>query len=46
MWLHCVEGDARTNEIIAAMVDLTLKLWQVLTFEPWFEQNQAMALLI
>ena len=29
-----------------AMVDLTLRLWQLLTLEPWFEKYQAMALSI
>ena len=29
-----------------AVVDLTLKLWQVLTLAPWFEKYQTMALSI
>jgi hypothetical protein len=29
-----------------AMVDLTLKLWQILTLGSWFEKYQAMALYI
>jgi len=28
------------------MVDLTLKLWQMLTLEPWFEKYQTIALSI
>jgi insertion element IS1 protein InsB len=39
----------RRSKIVSkkvAMVDLTLKLWQMLTLEPWFEKYQAMALSI
>jgi insertion element IS1 protein InsB len=46
---HHLGRFTRRTKIVSkkvAMVDLTLKLWQVLTLEPWFEKYQAIALSI
>jgi IS1 family transposase len=46
---HHLGRFTRRTKIVSkkvAMVDLTLKLWQMLTLEPWFEKYQATALSI
>jgi insertion element IS1 protein InsB len=46
---HHLGRFTRRTKIVskkAAMVDLTLKLWQFLTLEAWFEKYQARALSI
>jgi insertion element IS1 protein InsB len=46
---HHLGRFTRRSKIVSkkvAMVDLTLKLWQILTLEPWFEKYRDMALSI
>jgi IS1 family transposase len=46
---HHLGRFTRRTKIVSkkvAMVDLTLKLWQILTLESWFEKYQTMALSI
>jgi len=46
---HHLGRFSRRTKIVSkkvAMVDLTLKLWQILTLESWFEKYQATALSI
>jgi insertion element IS1 protein InsB len=46
---HHLGRFTRRSKIVSksvAMVDLTLKLWQMLTLEPWFEKYQTRALSI
>jgi len=46
---HHLGRFTRRTKVVSkkvAMVDLTLKLWQILTLEPWFEKYQTMALSI
>ena len=46
---HHLGRFTRRSKIVSkkiAMVDLTLKLWQMLTLKPWPEKYQAMALAI
>ena len=46
---HHLGRFTRRSKIVSKkveMVDLTLKLWQILTLEPWFEKYQAIALSI
>jgi insertion element IS1 protein InsB len=46
---HHLGRFTRRTKIVskkAARVDLTLKLWQILTLEPWFEKYQTTALSI
>ena len=46
---HHLGRFTRRTKIVSkkvAMVDLTLKLWQMLTLEPWFEKYQTLALSI
>jgi IS1 family transposase len=46
---HHLGRFTRRTKIVSkkvVMVDLTLKLWEILTLEPWFEKYQATVLSI
>ena len=46
---HHLGRFTRRSKIVSkkvTMVDLTLKLWQILTLEPWFKKYQTIALAI